>query len=1069
MIRSHKNAPLSAISLSAAALLLGIAITAHGQTINGSISGKVLDSSGGVIPKAKVTAKSLETGLTRDTDADDEGVYHLRALLVGRYSVTFSAAGFAQVVREPIDVLTAVELTVDATLSPGATQEMVSVTAEAPLIETAQSQVSKGANTVEIMELPGLNSLNGLAVLQAGAVNSQNGRPGSGFAVNGGRTRSNNFTIDGATNNDETLSQPRLNLAPEYIEEFRMITNNFSGEFGRNSSAVVSQITRSGTNDFHGTERWTWDGNGFNGMSSGQERTFNSWKSQGLSDYLALRKARGVVVDNLGVLSLGGPVKKNKSFFFVGYDRQWQRQSVVPITTAISPDSFATLQANASSFAPGTLNFIKQNFPLANDPTARGTVNIAIPGGATIPVAIQQYNAAIAGALSYAYNAFRWIVKDDLKLTDDNTLTFRYIIQDQADPGTPAAIAVNRVGQNLRDQSATINDTWALSATTVNEARVTYARRALHFPENQGQAISIGNLPAIGSSNYPQYRIANDWEYTDNVTLVHGRHTLKFGANLAHLNLYSFFPANLRGTISYNSLSDFLFDKNATFSKYTGVPDFNPLTYELGTFFQDDFRVSPNLTLNLGLRYEYDSAPLGYFSNAKPDLNNFGPRVGFAWRPGSQGALGRILGEGGKTSIRGGFSMTYDQIFQNVISNVFRNYPRGINYSYGPVSGQGLFLPANQPVVPTPEQYAAQGLNVDMLDYRNWSTNQRIAQPYTLQFSLGIERQIAHNYAVKVFYIGTRGIKLMREAETNYGFLASAVNANPATYASVINNLKLASSIPGVSGPAYRINPAIGGRVVGGGLAESTYHSLQTTLEKRFANGLQFQANYTWSSMIDDADDILGGAVNSTVPAVPFNFRLDKGRSGLDQIQRLVINYVYQIPIMKEQKGFLGRVIGGWEVAGITTEASGTPYTVFNANNALGTLNNGQLSTVVSNQRASVNQAGAPGTATSAGITTPYYIANPQNSGIIGNLGRNTLRTGGINNFDASLQKSIRVFRERHEVQFRWEVFDVFGHRNFTTIPANTVSNSTNLTTFLNLGQTSVNGRSMQFLLRYSF
>lgn len=1050
-------------------LCLLSAVTAPAQTINGSISGKVMDSSGAMIPKAGITAKNLDTGIARDAETDAEGMYHLRAMPVGRYTLTFTVPGFETLSRGPIEVGMSVDVSVDATLQPGASQQVVEVTAQAPLIESTQSQLSKGVDTRTIMELPGLNTLNGLAVLQAGVVNSQNARPGSGFAVNGGRTRSNNFIIDGASNNDETLSQPRLNLAPEYLQEFRMITNNFSGEYGRNSSAVVAQNTRSGSNEFHGVERWTWDGNGLNGMTSGQERTFNSWKSQGLSDYLALRKARGVTVDNLGALTLGGPIKKDKSFFFVGYDREWYRTSAMPTSNAISPDSFAQLQQYQSSFAPGTLSYLKANFPLANDPTSHGTINIAVPNGPTIPVALWQYNPGLNGALSYATSFYRMLIKNDTKLSEKNTLTARYILQDSADPGAPTAIAVNRVGQNLRDQSATLNDTQVFSATTLNEARVTYARRALHFPEDMGQTIAITNLPTIGSQNYPQYRVANDWEYTDNLTLVRGRHTFKTGVNLAHLNLESYFPANLTGQIAYNSLSDFLLDKNATFSKYTGTPDFHPLTYELGAFFQDDFRIRPNFTLNLGLRYEYDSAPLGYFSNAKPDLNNFGPRFGFAWRPNAHGRLlEKIMGEG-KTSVRGGFSMTYDQIFQNVISNVFRNYPRGINWSYGPVSGQDLFLPANQPAVPTPQQYAASGLNVDLLDYRNWQTNSRIAQPYGLQFSFGVERQLYNDWAVKVFYVGSRGIKLMREAETNYGFMQSAVNANPAAYASVIGMMTLSNSIPGVSGPAYRINPNIGGRVIGGPLAESTYHSLQTTLERRFSHGLTFTANYTWSAMIDDADDILGGAVNSTVPAVPFNFKLDKARSGLDQPQRLVITYVYEIPFHKDQKGFVGRTLGGWEIAGDVTEASGTPYTVFNANNALGTIPNGQLSTVVSNQRASINLNGTPGTATATGVATPYYIANPQNSGIVGTLGRNTLRTGGINSFDASLQKSIRLFKERHQMQFRWEVFDLMGHRNFTTIPANTVSNSTNLTTFLNLGQTSVNGRSMQFLVRYSF
>jgi len=385
---------------------------------------------------------------------------------------------------------------------------------------------------------------------------------------------------------------------------------------------------------------------------------------------------------------------------------------------------------------------------------------------------------------------------------------------------------------------------------------------------------------------------------------------------------------------------------------------------------------------------------------------------------------------------------------------------------------QGIFLAANQPTVPTPQQYVQSGLNVNLLDYRNWSTGTRIAQPYSLQYTFGLERQLREHYVVKLFYIATRGVKLMREQETNYGFLKSAVDANPSTYASVLPNLKLVSSIPApqsINSPVYRVDPTIGGRGVGSGIAMSTYNSLQATLEKRFANGLQFQANYTWSSFIDDADDILGGANNSTIPAVPFNYKLDKGRSGLDQPQRLVVNYVYQFQFLKEQRGVLGRALGGWELAGITTEASGTPYTIFNSYNALGTIASSQLTLQGATQRVSINPNGVPGTAPGTGVTNPYYIPNPTNSGIIGTLGRNTQRAGGTNNFNVSAQKDIRLTGERHHLQFRWELFDLMKHRNFTTIPAYTVTNSTNAATFLNLGQTNVAGRSMQFLLRYSF
>ncbi|MGB9606361.1 MAG: TonB-dependent receptor plug domain-containing protein, partial [Bryobacteraceae bacterium] len=245
-----------------------------------------------------------------------------------------------------------VERTVDVTLQPGAVTEAVSVTAEAPLIEQTKAQLSRGVDAQTILMLPGLNSLNGLALLQPGVAPNDLGRPGAGFVVNGGRTRSNNFMIDGANNNDQSLQTPRQNLPPEVLGEFRIITNNFSAEFGRNFGSVVMQTTRSGTNEFHGIARWSWLGNGLNALSTNEERTFKAQKAAGKDDYSALRAARSVLVRNQALFSAGGPIRKDRVFFFTSYDFDRRRSTASPTAVTISPQGYQVLDANAACSPP---------------------------------------------------------------------------------------------------------------------------------------------------------------------------------------------------------------------------------------------------------------------------------------------------------------------------------------------------------------------------------------------------------------------------------------------------------------------------------------------------------------------------------------------------------------------------------------------------------------------------------------------------------------------------------------------------------------------------------------------
>lgn len=1043
-------------------VLMGAAVS--GQTIFGSLTGTVYDQSGAVIPNAAVVVRSMDQGIVRSAKADGSGFWRVPSLPPGKYQVEATTAGFEKVIRGPIDVEASVERTIDLALNPSTTSEVVTVTEETPLIEVTRAQISKGVEARRIIELPGSNTLNGLALLQPGATPNNNGRPGSGFTINGGRTRSNNFMLDGANNNDQSLSIPRQNLAPEYLGEFRIITNNFSAEYGRNAGSVVMQNTRAGTNDFHGIARWAWLGNGLDSLTTSQQRTFNSQKAAGRSDYDALRSARGVVVNNQFVVSGGGPVIKNKLFVFGGYDLDRYRSTAVPITTTISQAGFSTLTENQNFFAPGTVDFLKSIYPVANDATPRGNINVAMPDGRTLVIPVHQFNRAANGALSYGRDINRGLARADWQVSESDNLQLRYLVDDNTDPGSPNALEVNQLGAMTINHNATINWVRVWNPTFTMETRATYGRRQADFLEDFPTQFSItgAGLPTIGNQNYPQGRTDNVYELTNNWSKINSNHTFRFGFNYLQYRLGSFFAPALMGVVSYTSFTNFLFDRAGSFSQYAGTGSVPAKTHEFSGFFGDDWRVTPTLTLNMGIRYEYTSAPFGFFSDAQADINNWAPRFGFAWSPKSNdGLVGKITG-GGKFAVRGGYAISYDQVFQNVLLNNSRNYPRGVTVTLSNIEGGRLWDPASRPAPPTPEDYTG---DPKLLPVRLYSPNKRIAQPYGQQFSLGIERQFANDYVFKLFYVGSRGINLVREVEQNLGLYSAAVSANPALLQPVVQSYGMVPTT--VSGQAaFRVDPTRGSTLVGDGYAMSTYHSMQITVEKRFSRGFQFESNYTWSSFINDSDDILGGQANRTLPSVPFNLSLDRARSGFDQPHRWSTNYAYDFPKFFGSQGFLGRVVDGWSLNGITTFATGTPFTVLNANNPLGILP-GQIATVDFSQRAGYNPNGVPGTGGSVGAANnPMWLAYANNTGVIG-AGANVLRVGTTYNFDMALVKNIRTFGESQSLQFRWEVFNAFNHRNFTTNPANIASASTNAAQFLNLGQTNVSGRNMTFMIRY--
>ncbi|MGH9948874.1 MAG: hypothetical protein ACRD6X_17005 [Pyrinomonadaceae bacterium] len=772
---------------------------------------------------------------------------------------------------------------------------------------------------------------------------------------------------------------------------------------------------------------------------------------------VALRQARNVTVDNIFGFSLGGPVKKNHTFFFTSLDFNPVRRTISSATrVAFSPLAFQRLQyPGRTGIVPQALSFLSNTFPASNQPTSRGSLTLT---GTTALAAcpptdptscnvlpLEEFNRFRDGGVGFGTSFGRWLFKVDTKINKNDTLSFRYLIDKATNLGTPSSLAGQEQGQLSRNDSFTINDAYIINSSWLNEARFTYSRRDISFPENYGIAFSIGGASSafnLGNANFPQFRTDNVYEFTDNISYSSGKHSVKFGYNLLIYNLASFFAPNFRGTVSYGSIVNFLTDTNASYSQYAGDGLTDARTYENSMFVQDNWRATSDLTLNLGLRYEYVTTPFGFFSNASPDINNFGPRLGFAWNP--KGFLD------GKFVLRAGFAYSYDQVFQNILLNNSRNFPRGVNVAFTNINGALPYI--NLPTPPDPADFTG---NTLLLPIRLFHPDERIRQPMSRQTSVGIQYQLSNDMVAKIDYIGTHGSNLVREIESNYGFATAA------------------------GGTGLRLDPTRGSVLIGRGLADSDYHSIQGTLERRFSalrafgtnfGSATFNANYTFSSFISESDDILGGAANRTLPQDPRNPGGDRARSGFDQPHRFVVSFVYEVPSAFKDNGVLDRVFGGWQLSSVGTYASGTPFTVLNANNALGILP-GQISTVEGSQRVSINPAGIYPLVSTPTLPNPnaYFIVNAANSGIVGNLGANTERTGNTQNWDVAAVKNIRAFGESQRLQIRAEVFNLFNHRNFTTIPANSLGNSPNLATFLNLGQTNVGGRGFIFGARYFF
>lgn len=1032
---------LSKISLSlmtTALIMTSLAILAQAQLTRGSVAGTVRDNNGAVVSGAAITITNTATNISRTATSDDNGFYRLAALEPGEYTIQVEKTGFEKIEVRNVAVRTTQETTYDPNLKVGAISDVVVVSSSQEFLELNKTNPTIGLTTQarQVVELPlsAARNINNLAVLSP---NAFRGPGSSGISVNGQRARNNNFTIDGSDNNDISVTIATSTVIPEAVQEFQVQTNAFSVEFGRNSGAQINVITKSGTNDFHAEAFDYYSGSALSALGTIEKRNNLS------------RPAR--FNRNQAGGTIGGALIKDRLFYFGSIQTDRIRQGSnpgpnvrIPTQSGFAALSTVPLRAASGNTAAQTqasrqavlsaLSFLNDVY--AQNPTFSNLRNDTING-----IAIQTGVTNLA--LSQPSNNWNWLVKVDYKLSDRDNISVRYLydkpfnINSASNTQFGSRFAANT---NILDQNAAISETHVFTPTLLNEFRFSYIRRNLQFPENDPNSptTNIGGFFTIGGlANFPQGRVQNSYQLSDTLSKQLGKHSLKFGLDIRHIRLANQAAFDSKGTFGFNNLADYINNVAATYQQALQTASFDARQTQQFYFAQDDFRLKPNFTLSLGLRYEYSNVPLGFFGATDPqslgalvpgpvkkDKNNFAPGIGFAYSPRpSGGFLKSLLGEGA-TAIRGGYRIGYDILFYNILTVNASNFPRVVvplvqnQIDVFPnrlsVSGSPSFNPLAT-FVNSPEDLVA---------------------PKAQSYSLTIQRQFLKDFVVEVGYAGSRGLHGINQLQANPAVLTAAQIAT-------VQQTKSFTSIPTTQ--ARRIFPQFGSRVLIASTAQSTYHSGFVSLNKRLSNRLQFTSSYTWSKNMSNNDESLGvGAITAGSPQIPqdyFNIDAEKSLSAFDRTHRLAISYLYEIPWFKAawaQNGFVKRVFDGWQLSGITEAQSGQPFTILtgvdtNGNGGGGDRPNFNPGGAITKDPLTGNFRTFTNDRLTGRFTVPVVGANGLPiAGSLGNgnAGKNTLRGQGFYNWNMSLLKRIAI-TEDVKITLRADAINVFNQKRF--------------------------------------
>jgi outer membrane receptor protein involved in Fe transport len=1054
---------LALVAMLACAVLC--APLAVAQITRGSIAGNVRDESGAIVPGAQVTVVSPDRNISRSATTDDDGFYRIGALDPGTYTVVIERAGFAKVENREVLVRTSLETTFDAQLRVGNVTESVDVTAVAEGVALNKTNPTLGLSVGnrQVVELPlsGARDVNQIALLAPLAVPA----PGStGISVNGQRARNNNFTIDGTDNNDISVTISTSSVIPEAVAEFQVLTNAYSVEFGRNSGAQINVITRSGTNDFHGDLFEYYRGSRLNALSNVEKRN-------GLT-------RPGRLVRNQFGFAFGGPVHlprfgeggpstysgRDRTFFFTAFQADPQRSGAT-LGAAIripTPAGFATLNSvplrasNATTPAQSAASrqAVLNSLSFLNDVYALNPTFTSVNTTAAVVNGVGIQTGIVNVPRVAPTDTYNFLMRFDHKLGESDNLTFRYSRDASYNSNFTSNTQFGSIfaaQQTTVDQNMAVSETHVFSSNLVNEFRGSYVRRNLAFPENDPvtPTTAITGFFTIGGlTNFPQGRIQNSYQFSDTLSWLRGRHAIKMGFDVRHIHLFNNAAFNTKGSFTFSNFETFLNNVGTQFTQALQVSSFDARQWQQGYFVQDDFRVTPNLTLNLGLRYDTANYPFGFFGAtdaqslaalvpgpARRDNNNFGPAIGFNYSPrATSGLFGTLFGDA-RTTLRGGYRKNYDVLFYNILTVNGANFPRvftGISDNpvdtfpnVAPVSGAPSFNPLSG-YVNSPED---------------------LATPESHIYSLTMQRELGRDFVLEIGYSGSTSRNQINQLQANNAVLTEA---QAATVRSTNNPL----SIPTVQ--QRRQFPQFGSRSLIASTAKANYNAGFISFNRRMGGegllrNLQLGVHYTFSKLMSDNDESLGVAgLADSSPQVPQDFRnydAEWSVSAFDRTHRFAANYVWEFPTpgFAENNGFLSRVFGGWQVSGITTGTSGQPFTIING---VDTNGNG-----AGGDRPNVNPDAPlipdPVTGNLRTFTAPGRFIVPRNAaGNIltfsmangGSLGKNTLRAPAFFNTNLGLQKRFYIDETRRFV-LRADFLNAFNQDNYG-IPVFSLSNA---------------------------